>query len=205
MIPFITLPVADPLLSRLRELVGLPFLFASQSYGGEVHFHFGEITPDPLPRFADHKRGSYILATRDSGWSCGVGPRCIGVPAGTDFSGKPLNVLLSHLPLKPGVVVQNVSIASEADDVQKPPGMTLLLELGKHSILWIYPLSEHSPPEEAIDAYEIADWELWTPDGCLGVGPGVKVTWSPKDKSSVSVSGAYNASRARAGEGQFRT
>src|SRR5438105_13093047 len=52
----------------LQQLVGEPFLFFRQSYGGEVTIHFGIPRERRSAKLKNKARGSYVLAVRGSLW-----------------------------------------------------------------------------------------------------------------------------------------
>jgi hypothetical protein len=147
----------------LQSLFGLPFLFARRSYGDELKLHFGSERTYDHPKLEGLSRGSHVLGLRASRWRL----------MGGEFSGTPPTSIEA---LAAGTPVQ-MAFASAGSD-----GYNLAMILADMTGLLVFPNPDPDlQPGEEPPAWEddVADWELFTPEGHLRVGPGKAWAWEP--------------------------
>jgi hypothetical protein len=166
----------DPVLLQvhLQQLVGEPFLHFRLSYGEELCLHFGQPREYTSPRLRHLVKGSYILATRASGWVLRSSVPAVGTRCSGDEDWKA--VMTSEL-IQPGSIV-SVATAQQATAV----GFILSLAMSDGASFQITPQSILSGESE----HDLADWELSTPhERLLQVGPGLEWSYlSTRRKSS---------------------
>lgn len=181
--------------AHLLQLVGEAFLFVRRSYGDELVLHFGERVVG-VPRKAKHgefryEHGTCSLHLRGSAWAIKSGqvPTVVSGGLADDIS-KTLGE-----PLRPANVEAETTIAPGARvtavipfRVERPPvhGVGVKVDLSDGSSIVAIPTPDEPPesPPEGTTLYEIADWELHTPQGTLQVGPGLKWHFALSDKNS---------------------
>ncbi len=170
------------LMGHLAAFVGQPLLFFRFSYQEELTAHFGQALPYRHPKMANLKRGSYVLRTRASHWlasdaigrSWASGDRASlpELPAGVRVNSvTPLAVVPALSAVLPSFSEFRV-------------GLYLQFEDGAQ--FYVQPAFEEQPddvPSEPTEESDVADWELFTPDGYLRVGPGPNWSWEPKTET----------------------
>ncbi len=170
----------DAILQRvLAQLVGLPFLFARPSYGEELTLHFGEARPMGHPSLRHLTEGSHIVRSRLSGWEWrsfdGI---TVSMRAGEQISSAEFRERCNLLKAAEGTRVSRSESEAVPGDVEASAlSRCLRLTFSEGSHLYIYP--ETKRQAIGADDDEIADWEVFTPDGCLLVGPGQRLAWEP--------------------------
>lgn len=176
----------------LQQIVGEPFLFLRQTYGGELTLHLGTAREATSPKLRHRTRGSYVLTLRASNWSFVTGSQlALSLPdPATDLgqafgpslaphSFHPHQVDLADLeknpPIAPGVRIES----AKPFEVDFFFGIGLFLVFEDQSRLTVRPSADYSPDDQA-DSPDIADWELFTPHGrYLRVGPGARWAYLP--------------------------
>lgn len=170
--------------THLLRLVGEPFLFLRRSYGDELVLHFGERILGPA-RVAKHgefryEHGTYGLHLRGSAWVLKGGriPAVFGGGRVADLKpllGEPMQPadVVAHAPVTPGARVTGVTPFTVGDP---PAAIGLRVDFSDGSALVVLPTTEEGiePEPEGTTFYELADWEVRTPQGTLQVGPGLK-------------------------------
>ncbi len=147
----------------IQTLVGLPFLFSRRSYGDELKLHFGTEQTYDRPKLKGLPRGSHVLGLRASHWQM-LG----GLPGGSGPTSPPA--------LVPSTPVQVATATAQAS------GYNLLIVLTDATGLLIVPNPDPDlEPGEQAPSWEddVADWELFTPEGHLRTGPGLAWAWEP--------------------------
>jgi hypothetical protein len=188
-----TLDEAAWLTAYLQQIVGQPFLFFRESYGGELTLHLGApiTVQPPNPKLKARTRGSYVLTFRGSAWALASGPEASITlagpflpPGGAVGRSIELKELEQSPPVTPGAPLL------WAVPGPTPGGFGLLLLFADGSRLSLLP---YPTPESAEDETlpPVADWELFTPyEMYLKVGPGPKWAYLPsrseKDASANS-------------------
>jgi hypothetical protein len=184
-----TLDEAPWLGAYLQQIVGQPFLFFREPYGGELTMHLGTpvIVQPPSPKLKPKTRGTYVLTFRGSAWSLVSGPKASltmtwPFPSPEAVAGRPIELkeLEKSSPVLPGAPVL------WAVPGLAPAGFGILLSFADGSRLALMP----DPTPEALEDEElppIADWELFTPHGMyLKVGPGPKWGYLPSRSETVA-------------------
>jgi len=172
----------------LDRLIGEPFRFLRFTYGDELTIHFGELEPSRSPKLKDTMFGAFMLGVRASSWA-------ITSAAGTvcsDGFRDPVSGGERRLTKEEKVGLEtNPPIPAGCDVVAavlfvNASGQHLVLEvmLADGSSIWITPPSTEvdEPGDDGLP--EIADWELFTPNGFLSVGPGLAWSFEPKKTPS---------------------
>jgi hypothetical protein len=166
----------------LQQIVGQPFLFFRESYGGELTMHLGSLITvrPPNPKLKPMTRGSYVLTFRGSAWSIASGTKASLTmagpflqPDGTVGRSIELKEVEKSPPVTPGTPLL------WAAPGLTPGGLGLLLLFADGSRLSLLPYPTPEPPDEE-ESPPVADWELLTPYGMfLKVGPGPKWAYLP--------------------------
>jgi hypothetical protein len=142
---------AEQLNQELRTLRGLAFLFFEPSYGDELKAHFGSAP--------SAKSGSHIIYTRGSRWIVG------------ELHGQGRPAPDGQPTLDKGTAVKEVAAIGE------PTGYRLEVRLvdGSHFAVVPDPDPDLEPGEQTpLLEDSFADWEVFTPGGCLWAGPGLQ-------------------------------
>ena len=168
----------------LSQLISEPFLFARESYGGELTLHFGrEIELKPF-RGLRLTEGTHILCLRASVWAVK------SVPWGASVSSEDADVRpggglvsLRELEARPLVTPGERIIRIDArafHGVGWPGGIELGLWFSDNSFLEVRPRYDPDDP-----VHDLADWELFTPyNRYIKAGPGVQWEYSPSDRAA---------------------
>jgi hypothetical protein len=170
-----------PLLNAyVQQIVGQPFMFFRESYGGELTLHLGATltVQPPNTKLMPTTRGSYVLTLRGSSWSLTSGPEAsvtvpFHLPGGA--AGKPMQLkeLVQSPPVTPGAPVVWTSVGLTA------AGFGVLVRFGDGSQLAVAPDDAPETPNDT-ELPPVADWELFTPYGMyLKVGPGTQWGYLP--------------------------
>jgi hypothetical protein len=149
----------------LQSLVGQAFLFFEPSYGDELKAHFGPASPgaDPTHR----PESSHVIYTRASNWIVGEAHGRGRPEAGVEPS------------LNEGTPVKEVLA------LPTPAGYHLEVRLVDGSLFAVVPDPDPDlDPDEPMPMLEdgFADWEVFTPAGCLWSGPGLQWGFVPGRK-----------------------
>lgn len=166
----------------LKQLIGEPFLFAHESYGGELTLHFGtEIESTPF-RGRVTTEGTHILCLRASEWSFKSVPWGSYISSeeiiGTDFTPITLHDLETRSPITPGQRLTNIEVAA-FHGTGWPGGIELGLQFSDESFVQI---RARYDPEDPV--HDLADWELFTPyNRYIKAGPGIQWEYSPSDSA----------------------
>jgi hypothetical protein len=167
----------------LAQLIGEPFRLARVSYGDELTLHFGDLRPARSPQLGKQPYGAYVLGVRGSPWILKSGSEPLVLTAGIDLDtvsselGRPVR----KEDLEANPLIQPASrVLSVTPFVVKPAnGFGLQLRVSDGSTLLILPATPdvEEPEGEALPA--LADWELVSPGGLLGAGPGLSWSFQP--------------------------
>jgi hypothetical protein len=188
--------------SHLLRLVGEPFLFLRRSYGDELVLHFGERVLGPA-RHAKHgefryEHGTYGLHLRGSAWVLKGGriPAVFGGGRVADLKsilGEPMQPadVTAHAPITPEARVTGLTPFTVGDPAV---AIGLRVDFSDASALVVLPTTEGAiePEPEGATLYELADWELRTPQGTLQVGPGLRWHFAPPAPPTSSASQVAN-------------
>ena len=172
----------------LQQLVGEPFLFFRESYGGELTIHFGIPKERKSRKLTNRVRGSYVLSVRGSLWMMIAVEKRILV-----LSDPPKQMPAAELkklsaidiekspPVRPGS--QLVWALPHVDDLSGGIGLALGFSDQTRFIIRPEPPYSEDANSDDEDLPEIADWEMYTPIGrYLTVGPGQKWAYLPSTK-----------------------
>ena len=168
----------------LKQLIGEPFLFARESYGGELTLHFGtEIELAPF-RGRTASEGTHILCLRASVWSFKSVPWASYISSeeipGADFTPMTLHDLENRSPITPGQRLTSIEVRA-FHGTGWPGGIELGLQFSDESFVQIRPRYD---PEDPV--HDLADWELFTPyKRYIKAGPGIQWEYSPSDSPTV--------------------
>jgi hypothetical protein len=172
----------------LQQLVGEPFLFFRESYGGELTIHFGIPKERKSPKLKNRVRGSYVLSVRGSLWMM------VAAEKGTlVLSDPPKQVSAAELKKLSPLDIEASPVVSPgsplvwalpyADDLSGGIGLALGFSDQTRFIIRPEPPYSAEATSDNEDLPEIADWEMYTPIGrCLTVGPGQKWAYLPSTK-----------------------
>ena len=164
----------------LFQLVGEPFLFARESYGGELTLHFGQEVELPPFRGRRVTEGTHILTLRASAWAAKSVPWAAYLSDEDPGTGG-APVALSELEQRPLVTPGERVVSVEARAfhcVGWPGGIELGIRFGDGSFLEIKP--RHDPADPV---HDLADWELFTPSKrYIKAGPGVQWEYAASDQ-----------------------
>lgn len=164
----------------LFQLMGEPFLFARESYGGELTLHFGREVELPPFRGRVLTEGTHVLTLRASVWAAKSVPWAAYL-SGDDPRPGATPVTLGDLEKRPPVTPGDRVLWVEARAVHGvgwPGGIELSLGFSDGSVLDIRP--RHDPDDPV---HDLADWELFTPyRRYIKAGPGVQWEYAPSDQ-----------------------
>jgi hypothetical protein len=175
----------------LNQLVGLPFLFARASYEEELTLHFGEARPMKHPKLRHVLEGTYIVRTRDSGWVLSRDDSAVVMiapgerPTAEDFRAR-----LVYFSEAQGATVTSADPSVVSKDGFEP-AYALSLFLSDRWWVSIEPALERPRSED-----EVADWEVFTPQGVLLAGPGLKIDWQSGSENQEGRGGAIDLDAA---------
>ena len=168
----------------LFQLMGEPFLFARESYGGELTLHFGQEVELPPFRGRRLTEGTHILNLRASVWA-GKSVPWASYISGEDLgpSSNAVPITLNDLEKRPLITPGERIVSIEArafHGIGWPGGIELGIRFSDGSFIEIKPRHD---PEDPV--YDLADWELFTPyRRYIKAGPGVQWEYSPSDQQS---------------------
>ncbi len=165
----------------LKQFVGLPFLFARPSYGEELTLHFGNEQPMKHPKLRHLMEGTHIVTTRLSGWawSDGNNHTIAMMTPGETISADDLRERCSHFAVARGALVSKaITQVLRAEGGAPTLTLGLFLSVDQRQEVcpepkWLFsiePMLRHDADDD-----EVADWEVFTPEGALLVGPGLKI------------------------------
>ncbi|MGG6270130.1 hypothetical protein ACQ4M3_33920 [Leptolyngbya sp. AN03gr2] len=142
-------------LELANRLVGETCWQASFSYGDELNLHFGERIPYSHPKLVGQSKGSWILGSRGTNWQL---ESPLGILITSEASREEMEAEVKKIE---GSTVTKLEIGF--------PQLDLILSFDHQLCLKILPTSED-------DEYNLAYWELFTPDHhLLEVRP--RMTW----------------------------
>ena len=181
-----TVPVTHDDIRGLRpflfQLLGEPFLFARESYGGELTLHFGREVTLPQFRGRETTEGTHVLTLRASVWYIKSSPWSAlimsdDVTEWPHFKPTDLKELEGRPPIAAGGRVTWIGVRAFHGEGW-PGGIELGMQFSDDSFIEIRPRRD---PED--DVYDLADWELVTPyKRYIKAGPGVRWEYSASDK-----------------------
>ena len=172
----------------LAQLIGEPFRLARVSYGDELTLHFGDLRPARSPKLNRRPYGAFILGLRGSAWVLKSGSEPLVITAGVPVElmpaglGQPLRK--EDLETKPFIEPESRVLAAVAFPYRPLGAFGLQLRLSDGSSLLVLPTPQEpdEPGDEGLP--ELADWELSSPRGLLGAGPGLKWSFKPAAESA---------------------
>jgi hypothetical protein len=185
----------DEMRPLLRRVVGKPFLFFRASYGDELTLHLGEPTRYSSPKMDSLRKGSFLVATRASGWILESGSqpgRCFMSDDVKIEKSSKRSIRMELREIEKQATILPGSLVTDAMASPALGGMMLSLAFTDGSSLVVLPRQSAATEdgdvreiaEEELDPADrpLADWEVFMPrHRILKVGP--SPSWSCTDSS----------------------